>query len=114
MIPQRALLARFHVEHIRAVSHGGSDDDENLCLACPRCNRLKGPNPSGYDPETDALTRLFNPRDDSWASHFVWDGVRIVGVTDIGRATVSLLRLNGEDRLMVRRALSEQNELNSD
>jgi 5-methylcytosine-specific restriction endonuclease McrA len=27
----------FHVEHIIARQHGGSDDTDNLCLACSEC-----------------------------------------------------------------------------
>jgi 5-methylcytosine-specific restriction endonuclease McrA len=34
----------FHVEHIIAEQHGGGDDPENLCVACPECNLAKGPN----------------------------------------------------------------------
>ena len=31
-----------HVEHIVARQHGGSDDPDNLALACHRCNLHKG------------------------------------------------------------------------
>lgn len=27
-------LAALHIEHIRPLKHGGSEDDSNLCLAC--------------------------------------------------------------------------------
>ena len=33
----------LHIEHIVAKQHGGSDDLENLALACHRCNLYKGP-----------------------------------------------------------------------
>ena len=46
----------FHVEHITARQHGGTDDGENLALACCWCNALKGPNLSGLDPDTSAQT----------------------------------------------------------
>ena len=29
---------RFHIEHIVARQHGGSDESSNLALACPECN----------------------------------------------------------------------------
>jgi 5-methylcytosine-specific restriction endonuclease McrA len=38
----------FHVEHIIAEQHGGGEELENLCLACPECNFAKGPNLSGF------------------------------------------------------------------
>ena len=40
----------FHVEHIVAKQHRGSDDVDNLALACHRCNLRKGPNLTGIDP----------------------------------------------------------------
>src|ERR1039457_110363 len=41
-----------HVEHIVAKQHGGSEDPDNLALACHRCNLHKGPNLTGIDPRT--------------------------------------------------------------
>ena len=49
------------VEHIVARQHGGTDDIENLALACPRCNLHKGPNLSGIDPLTGAYKFCFIP-----------------------------------------------------
>jgi 5-methylcytosine-specific restriction endonuclease McrA len=38
-LPQSAqLYVTFHVEHILARKHGGTDDPSNLALACERCN----------------------------------------------------------------------------
>lgn len=56
----------FHFEHIIARQHGGGDEAENLALACHQCNLKKGKNIAGLDPQTDELTRLFYPRDNSW------------------------------------------------
>jgi hypothetical protein len=39
-----ASSIRFHIEHIRPPQHGGSDQLDNLALACPNCNWNKGPN----------------------------------------------------------------------
>ncbi|WP_410001711.1 HNH endonuclease [Singulisphaera sp. GP187] len=53
----------FHIEHITAKQHGGSDEPENLCVACGRCNsHKKGPNLTGIDPDTGRIEPLFNPR----------------------------------------------------
>lgn len=37
----------WHVDHMRPISRGGLDEDENLALACKRCNLTKGAQP--YD-----------------------------------------------------------------
>ena len=112
LLPQKyAVVVRFHIEHLRARQHGGNDAPANLALACPHCNRFKGPNLTSFDPETDALVPLFNPRTQSWHEHFALDDVMIVGLTPIGRATVRLLHMNSEDRLKVRAVLKERGEL---
>ena len=88
-LPQSAQpFATFHVEHIIARQHGGTDEPENLCLACERCNAGKGPNLSGRDPETGNIERLFDPRHQEWPEHFQFCGPVIIGLTAIGRATV--------------------------
>ena len=33
----------YHVEHVVARQHGGTDDSGNLALACYHCNAHKGP-----------------------------------------------------------------------
>src|SRR5438876_11654203 len=48
-------LAVLHVEHIIPRIHGGTDDLDNLALACIDCNLHKGPNLTGVDPETGAV-----------------------------------------------------------
>lgn len=101
----------FHVEHITARQHGGTDDDGNLALACCWCNALKGPNLSSLDPDTGALTRLFHPRRDRWDDHFRREGAQIAGLTDIGRTTAWLLRFNEADNLAQRELLLELGEL---
>lgn len=55
-------LATLHIEHIIPKIHGGSDDVDNLALACIDCNLHKGTNLTGIDPESNALTELFHPR----------------------------------------------------
>ena len=94
--------ARLHIEHIRPRKHGGTDDLENLCLACAECNLRKGTNLPGIDPDTDPVTELFHPRRHRWAEHFEWDGVRIVGKTAIGRTSVVVLDLNSDDQIEIR------------
>jgi hypothetical protein len=95
----------FHIEHIRAKQHGGTDDPLNLALACNRCNRAKGPNLSSVDPITGQLVRLFNPREDTWEVHFAFQDATIVGRTPEGRATVELLKMNESKRVRTRATL---------
>lgn len=100
----------FHVEHIIAQQHRGGDEEGNLALACQLCNLLKGTNLTSLDPDTNALTRLFHPREDDWDEHFRVDGPRILGLTDKGRTTVWLLEMNAEERIALRGVLQEADE----
>ena len=95
-------LAALHVEHVVPRKHGGGDELENFALACIDCNLHKGSNVAGYDPLTQHLTPLFNPRQQAWSDHFRWDGVLLVGTTAIGRTTVDVLCLNSEEQLQLR------------
>lgn len=93
---------RFHIEHVLPLKHGGTDDAENLALACRHCNLHKGPNISGIDPEDGSLAPLFNPRSDEWAKHFQLKGAILVGLTNVGRATIQVLAMNDSDRVDLR------------
>lgn len=99
----------FHIEHIIAKQHGGSDDLENLCLACPDCNFAKGPNLAGIDPDTATVVALFHPRSDKWADHFCIDDGRIIGLTATGRTTAWLLRMNDAERVHQRQLIAGRN-----
>lgn len=92
----------FHVEHIVARKHDGQTELENLAYACHLCNRYKGPNLSGIDPETNRLVRLFHPRNDDWQEHFKVENGYIFGLTPIGRATVHVLNMNMPERIRTR------------
>lgn len=105
LLPQAAVDYRLQIEHILARQHGGGDEEENLCLACDRCNLFKGPNLTSIDPFTQEIVRLFNPRKDSWIAHFGLSGARIEAITPIGRVTVTLMQMNSDDRLDLRQNL---------
>lgn len=107
-IHQRQYVLTFHVEHIVARQHGGSDDVTNLAWACHACNRYKGPNLAGLDPDTGHLTRLFHPRTDAWTTHFALQAGRILGRTPVGRATVQVLNMNQPERVRTRLALEPE------
>lgn len=59
-------------------------------------------------PGKDVLVRLFDPRKDRWSGHFELDGLIIRSLTDIGEATVRILKMNHTDRIIERQTLSEQ------
>ena len=86
------------MDHILPQSFGGSDDVENLALACHRCNERHYNFTTATDPETKETVSLFNPRQQQWADHFIWtvEGLKIVGITPIGRAMCIRLDLNDE------------------
>ena len=108
---QRNSELLHHIEHVVARQHGGSDDVDNLALACHRCNLHKGPNLSGVDPLTGSVEILFDPRRDQWPDHFAFRGAYLEGLTPTGRATVEVLALNDARRLELRQELLGLGEL---
>jgi hypothetical protein len=101
----------FHVEHIIARQHGGTDDFANLAWSCHNCNFHKGTNLTSLDPDSREMTRLFHPRRDQWHEHFALTGSNIVGLTLMGRATAWLLNMNSEERVELRKVLLNLEEL---
>ena len=89
----------FEIEHIVPRAAGGETLFDNLCLACPSCNRFKSDRVTGSNE-----VRLFHPQQDVWSEHFGWsvDGTTLVGLSDIGRETTSLLRINRPQMIRVR------------
>lgn len=98
--PELLSSAPLSVDHIQPQSLGGSDEFDNLALACRRCNERRYNFTTGIDPETSTEFPLFNPRQQDWAEHFTWsaDGARIIGTTPCGRATCHRLDLNDDRR----------------
>ena len=93
-----------HIDHIKPLKHGGSDELENLALACMSCNLAKGSDLAAEDPETATLTYFFNPRIETWNDHFSLNGAIITPLSAKARATVSIFRLNDEARVEEREA----------
>jgi len=83
-MPQEHDPRPFHLDHIRPQKHDGPTVLGNLSLSCAACSLFKGPNPAGYDPETDEICQLFNPRSQNWKEHFQWDGAELKGLTPVG------------------------------
>lgn len=107
-MPQEFDPLPFQIDHIIARKHGGPTSAENLALACFSCNNHKGPNIAGIDPDTQALARLFHPRQDDWSEHLIWNGPELMGKTPIGRVTIAVLAINLPHRIALRHALIEE------
>ncbi len=107
-IHQSHYRITFHVEHIVAKQHLGTDNTDNLAFACHHCNRFKGPNVAGIDEATGELTKLFHPRKDQWALHFSVDKGQIIGLTRVGKTTVQVLNMNAPERTRLRLLLEPE------
>jgi hypothetical protein len=96
--------ATFHIEHVIPRVLGGTSDLTNLALACPSCNLHKGDRVAVFSSAGSYAVAFFHPRIDLWSDHFEWDDHRLIGKTEIGRATILSLDLNQERRIKIRQA----------
>jgi len=106
--PEAISPHRFEVEHILPRALGGSDELPNLALSCAPCNRRKSQAAHALDPKSQDFSAvpLFNPRRDVSRVHFEFartpTGIRILGLTPIGRATVARLAMNDDHFVQAR------------
>ena len=107
LLPQSAVLHKHEPDHVVPRQHGGESEENNLALACMRCNRFKGPNVGSFDPQTGELVPFYNPRTQDWYNHFELDGTMIRPLTAEARITVIILRLNDQERINERQKLME-------
>ena len=105
--PQSHSPAPFAVDHISPRSREGEDEIENLALSCPGCNGAKYNKIEGIDPATGATIAFFHPRQQRWNEHFIWsdDALTLLGISEVGRATIAALHLNREGVVNLRDAL---------
>lgn len=101
-LSQKGQEATFHIDHVFPFVLGGETILENLALACVSCSLRKAAKQIVVDSETMQQVNLFNPRKDNWSQHFQWNGVILVGLTPIGRATIETLDLNRRIILAIR------------
>lgn len=95
-------------DHIIAQKHGGATEAGNLALACFPCNRAKRTDIASVDPQSNTITRLFNPRSDDWDDHFrAHASGRIEPLSAIARATARLLQMNDPSLLQSRSELAK-------
>jgi len=96
----------MEIEHIVPESLGGTTEEDNLWLACSLYNDHKNDRIAALDPLDDEIVRLFDPRHQVWADHFMWtaEGDQIIGTTPTRRATVAALNLNRTPLVVARQA----------
>ncbi len=99
----------YPCDHVIPFSKGGTSELHNLVLSCGYCNGHKHDKTHHFDPMTLQVTRIFNPRQDKWQEHFEWnnDKTIILGITDIGRTTIDLLKINSENKIFSRWVLHQ-------
>jgi hypothetical protein len=103
--PELVFNFPFEVEHIIPTFLDGQDEESNFALACRSCNLYKWTYRDGIDPTTKTTVRLFNPRTDSWNAHFRFNrnSGLLVGITQIGRATIDRLHINSIAQIAARK-----------
>lgn len=105
-------VAIFEIEHIIPRSAGGETVFENLCLACPTCNRYKAHRQTTGAPLLGQTVPLFHPRQQHWTDHFAWseDGTEIIALTPTAQATIAVLRMNRPPLIRLRRMWTKMGE----
>ena len=85
--------SELEIDHFQPITHGGSDDEDNLIYACPACNRNK----ASYwpSPNTPPHMCLLHPVNDSLDIHIklLQDG-HLAGLTPRGWFHIDWLHLN--------------------
>ena len=68
--------ATFHVDHVIPRVADGPTTADNLALACVSCSLRKWIRQTAPDPDTGEVVPLFNPRTQTWADTFRWEGLK--------------------------------------
>jgi ABC-type taurine transport system ATPase subunit len=97
-------VTTFEFELITPRSAGGETVLENLCFACPSCNRYKACRQMALDPIAQQTVPLFHPCLQPWTDHFAWSeyATEIIGLSPIDRATICVLKMNRPQLIRVR------------
>jgi len=105
--PEAWVSDPFTTEHVIPRSKGGPTRLSNLACACTACNGHKHSSIAAADPFNHQLVPLFHPRQQRWSEHFSWseDGLRVIGLTPTGRATVEALHMNHPKMMKLRQLL---------
>ena len=68
-VGRKQSAMQSEIEHIIPTARGGTNDEDNLWLACRLCNNYKETQTQGQDPVSNQLVQLFNPRTQKWDRH---------------------------------------------
>ncbi len=96
------------IDHIFPIKHGGKTILENLAYACANCNKNKGSDLATFFLPDKKLVGLFNPREHDWLDHFYIDDVLFFDKTNIGKATIKVLKMNDVERIIERQLLRKK------
>ena len=106
-VTETAVGGELTIDHFHPSAHGGSDDPGNLLYCCQRCNGYK----ADYWPTAPHEPRLWNPRQESSAAHFLpLTSGTLYPLTEIGAFTIRRLRLNRPPLVAHRRQQQERAE----
>jgi len=92
----------FQVDHIISIKHGGETEAENLAWSCFACNNNKGSDVGTVLLPENRFIRLYNPRIDHLYEHFELLDYVFYAKSEIGEATIKVLKLNDVERVMER------------
>ena len=103
--PEKVFNLPFEVEHIKPQAIRGETTVDNLALSCRSCNLYKSDHVRTVDESSGQEVSLFNPRVNAWREHFsiVEETGEVKGLTAVGRATVSRLRINSTAQVEARK-----------
>jgi len=108
LISEKDTILGCAIDHIISIKHGGSSEADNLAYCCVYCNRFKGSDIGSIIIENKEFIRFFNPRWDSWRTHFRLNNSLIEPITNIGKVTAKILGFNDQQRLLERQLLIEK------
>jgi HNH endonuclease len=101
-ISEEASFFSFQIDHIISLKHGGKTTSINLAYSCFPCNNAKGSDVGTVLLASRDFIRLFNPRIDIWQEHFLKENSVFYAKSQIGEATIKVLKLNDIDRIVER------------
>ncbi len=95
----------FEIDHIIPRSGGGETELQNLCLACPTCNRYKADRQQVVSGPGGQTATLFHPQSQLWSDHFIWseNATEIIALTPTGQVTIDTFRMNRLELMRLRR-----------
>ena len=101
-------MSRYIAESTRQAvaeraGYGGQTTLDNLAYACFPCNVNKSSDVGTVLLPQRIFVRLFNPRTERWEDHFSVAAGMLYAKTDIGSATIKVLKMNEIERIIERK-----------